>query len=290
MAGEPVPGDLDFVDDFYFSAILDESDEENEHHDVETDSFQVSDAKYAEKLQFQEALMGCVIISQIKSNKPSTESPVTGQSSQSFCEICAERKENNEMFATGSCVHSFCSDCISRHVSTKIRESITVVTCPGINCRSVLELDVCRTKLSKRVIDLWEEALCLEMISQWQKVYCPFKDCSALLVNDNEEKGTVMRECECPYCHRMFCAECNVPWHSGVECGVFQTLNQDERGKEDLMVMELAHRNQWSRCPNCRFYVERTEGCPHMICRCKFEFCYGCGLQWTANHGGCSRT
>ncbi|XP_050231743.1 E3 ubiquitin-protein ligase RSL1-like [Mercurialis annua] len=222
----------------------------------------------------------------IESEKESSD----GQSSQIFCEICAERKEFIDMFATESCVHnSFCSDCISKHVSTKIQESITRVTCPGINCSSVLELDICRTKLSKRVVDRWEEALSVEMINQLQKIYCPFKDCSALLVKDNKEGEKVTRECECPFCHRLFCAECNVPWHSGVECGVFQKLNKDERGKDDLMLMELAKQKKWSRCPKCRFYVERIHGCPHMICRCRFEFCYGCGLQWNANHGGCAR-
>ncbi|XP_050235190.1 E3 ubiquitin-protein ligase RSL1-like isoform X2 [Mercurialis annua] len=218
------------------------------------------------------------------------ESSSDGQSSQIFCEICTERKEFSDMFASDRCVHnSFCSNCISKHISAKIQQSITRVTCPGINCRSVLKLDICRTKLSKRVIDRWEEALSVEMINQLQKIYCPFKDCSALLVKDNKEGEKVTRECECPFCHRLFCAECNVPWHSGFECGVFQKLNKDERGKDDLMLMKLAKQKKWIRCPKCRFYVERIHGCPHMTCRCRFEFCYGCGLQWNANHGGCAR-
>jgi E3 ubiquitin-protein ligase RNF144 len=58
-----------------------------------------------------------------------------------------------------------------------------------------------------------------------------------------------------------------VPWHSGIECEEFQRLNEDERGREDLMLRELAKDKKWSRCPQCKFYVERTEGCPHMICR-----------------------
>ncbi|CAN1814497.1 E3 ubiquitin-protein ligase RNF217 [Linum perenne] len=88
-----------------------------------------------------------------------------------------------------------------------------------------------------------------------------------LLVEPQEE---LIRESECPYCHRLFCAQCGVPWHSDVSCEVFQSLGEDERGREDIMVMEMAKSNKWSRCPRCLFYVERTEGCPHITCRSVF--------------------
>lgn len=266
MANENV-SDLDFVDEFYFSALLDNE----EQHEV----FPVSDAKYAEELQFQEALMGCVIISQMEKNNPSSVLMIeaapepnnleAGQSSYSFCDICVERKERNQMFTTDSCVHSYCSDCISKHVATKIQDSITIVTCPGVDCKAVLELETCRVKLNKGVIDLWEEALCEELFSGSQRFYCPFKDCSAMLMVDNG--GEAIREAECPFCHRLFCARCYVPWHSGVVCEEYQRLNEHERGREDLMVMELARDNKWTRCPRCKFFVERTAGCPHMTCR-----------------------
>ncbi|KAF2323062.1 hypothetical protein GH714_033072 [Hevea brasiliensis] len=224
MAKENV-SDLDFVDDFHFPALFD--NEENQEDFTE--------AKHAEEMQFQ---VGCVIISKMNKDNPSSvlmtgalpepNHQEDGQPSHSFCDICAERKE-----------------------------SITVVTCPGLNCKAVLELETCRIKLNKGVIDLWEDALCQELISVSQRFYCPYKDCSAMLVNDKE--GQEISEAECPFCHRLFCARCHVPWHSGVDCEVFQKLNEDERGREDLMVMELARDQKWSRCPQCKFYVERTE-------------------------------
>lgn len=297
------PSELDFVDDLYFSALFDEEQEGGGG-----EIFEVSDAKYAEELQFQETLMGSVIVSQMKSIGPSpmmiegipvvlpiSDQPMrveiidleAGESSLSFCEICAERKENDQMFKTESCVHSFCNDCISRHVATKVQDNIRIVTCPGLSCRAVLEMDTCRPVLTRGVIDRWEEALCEEVINTSQRFYCPFKDCSALLVDDNE--GETIRESECPFCHRLFCAQCSVPWHPGVDCDEYQRLNEDERGREDLMVRELAKDKKWGRCPKCKFYVERTEGCPHMVCRCRFEFCYGCEEQWGPTHGGCTR-
>jgi E3 ubiquitin-protein ligase RNF144 len=283
MAQERISSfDLDFVDDFYFSALFDEEQEGGGGGEI----FEVSDDRYAEELQFQEALMGSVIVSRMKNNGPSSMmiegtpvlqrisdqpmqkeiiQPGAAGSSLSFCDICVEKKENDQMFETESCVHSFCNDCISRHVAAKVQYGTTIVACPGLNCRAVLDLDTCRPILTRVVIDLWEDALCEEVINASQRFYCPFKDCSALLIDDNE--GEAIIESECPFCHRLFCALCSVPWHSGIECEEFQRLNEDERGREDLMLRELANDKKWSRCLQCKFYVERTEGCPHMICR-----------------------
>ncbi|CAN1343925.1 E3 ubiquitin-protein ligase RSL1 [Linum perenne] len=301
----PSLSDLNFVDDSYFASLFadDEvvavaaaAETQPPPQQVEGDDdddelrkviFPVSDAKYAEGLQVQEALIGSFALSHhtlaIEFQPPMVESELIeipgkrmkvlsededeGESSLSFCEICAERKEPEQMMKIGgACSHaSYCSDCISRHVTTKVRDSVVTVTCPAAGCETVLELETCRPVLPKGVIEQWEEVLCRDWIGDSQRYYCPFRDCSAMLLVEPQEE--LIRESECPYCHRLFCAQCGVPWHPDVTCEVFQSLGEDERGREDIMVMEMAKSNKWSRCPRCLFYVERTEGCPHITCR-----------------------
>ncbi|XWS70131.1 hypothetical protein CRYUN_Cryun03dG0022900 [Craigia yunnanensis] len=82
------------------------------------------------------------------------------------------------------------------------------------------------------------------------------EDCSMLLLDDG---GQAVKKLECPNCWRLFCAQCKAPWHTGIECGEFQRLHKDEREREDIM--KLAKDKMWSRCPSCRFVVERTQGC-----------------------------
>ncbi|KAL7191570.1 hypothetical protein ACSBR2_023615 [Camellia fascicularis] len=55
MAQESISA-LHLVDEFYFSALFDENQDQ---------IFSISDSKYAEELQFQEALMGSIMDSQM---------------------------------------------------------------------------------------------------------------------------------------------------------------------------------------------------------------------------------
>ncbi|KAB1214482.1 hypothetical protein CJ030_MR5G010372 [Morella rubra] len=55
-----------YVDDFYFSVLADD--------ESKNQAFLVSDAKYAEELQFQEVMMGSLITSQMANNGASSSS------------------------------------------------------------------------------------------------------------------------------------------------------------------------------------------------------------------------
>ncbi|GFZ08161.1 RING/U-box superfamily protein [Actinidia rufa] len=91
-------------------------------------------------------------------------------------------------------------------------------------------------------------------------MYCPFQDCSAMLVDDGGERVTVS---ECPNCRRLFCAQCKVAWHAGIDCAEFQSFGKDKREREDVMLMDLAKSKKWRRCPHCKFFVEKLDGCAH---------------------------
>ncbi|KAM7257532.1 hypothetical protein ACFE04_013273 [Oxalis oulophora] len=233
-----------------------------------------------------------------KRKKPFSDYPVTeiGQSSNSkldgiidddsidisfMCEICAEFKSVTQSFDIKGCNHSYCKECVSKYVASKLEESITNIRCPVTDCTGLLDPEHCRGILSQDLFNRWGHALCEGMILESQKFYCPFKDCSVLLIN---EGGNVVMESECPYCWRLFCARCKVPWHGGIECADFQKLNKDERQSEDIMLMKLAEEKKWKRCPACKFYVEKSSGCMFMRCRCRVAFCYYCGADFTSHN------
>ncbi|XVE51790.1 hypothetical protein DITRI_Ditri02bG0069700 [Diplodiscus trichospermus] len=261
MVGVASSDNIHLVDDFYFSAL---------HDDEEI--FPISDEKYAIELQLQEALMSSAISSRVPNGSRDLQmcqlfhsgesregkKKEIGESSNSqtrgiFCPICMDVKPIGEMFRSNACAHLFFA----------------------------LEPQICRLIVPGEVFDRWENALCESLILGSQKLYCPFRVCSALLVDDG---GSDVAESECPNCQRLFCAQCKVEWHAGISCSEFQNLSKHERSREDILVMELAKNNKWRRSPNCKIYVEKTQGCLRIPCRCGFHFCYCCGSLWSHIH------
>ncbi|MQM02867.1 hypothetical protein Taro_035639, partial [Colocasia esculenta] len=216
----------------------------------------ISDQKHAELLQLQEVLLTSLSLA-FSSLSSSSESH-----GRSFCVICTDIKLPGDMFRNESCPHSFCNDCIGKHIGVRVQESVgAVVNCPGEGCESALWPPLCRGIIPEEVFQRWVDALCESVLQPERRVYCPYRDCSELLVDDGVE---VVRQSECPSCRRLFCAHCQVPWHADFECEEFQSLGSK---REDLMVVELAKSKKWKRCPQCMFYVEKTDGCLHISCR-----------------------
>jgi E3 ubiquitin-protein ligase RNF144 len=180
------------------------------------------------------------------------------------CAICFEMVLAAEKFVVSHCRHAFCNSCIGRYVAGKVADNVAVIGCPDPACETgFIEMDLCRDIIPPELFDRWNVVLCEELLGD-DKFYCPFKDCSALLLNDDSAN---IRETECPHCHRLFCARCHVPWHDGIECKEFRKLGDDEKGENDLMLKKLADKEKWQRCPKCRMYVSRKSGCLLINCR-----------------------
>ncbi|KAJ4951518.1 hypothetical protein NE237_028350 [Protea cynaroides] len=300
------------VDDFYFSVLTNENE-----------ILPISDENYAQELQFQEVLTSSLIsfnlaaaaaasvaaeaktaaaaaesssrkeketLVSLLQNSPSKSKiqKQVGESSHSFCEICMEGKQAGEMFRNKMiCSHSYCRECIAKHVASKIQENVNTVKCPDLNCKAVLEPSQCRAIIPGEVFDRWSSSMCESLVLGSSRFYCPFKDCSGVMLVEDGKERPIVTQSECPYCRRLFCAQCKVPWHSEIACEMFQKLEKNDTGREDLMAIELANKLKWKRCPQCNFFVEKREGCLHIACRCGFHFCYGCGKKYTDTHASC---
>ncbi|KAJ3677199.1 hypothetical protein LUZ60_002923 [Juncus effusus] len=204
-----------------------------------------------------------------------------------YCVICMEPNPTLESFIINPCDHMFCNTCMSHYVTSKVGENTTKIRCPNVSCESeILDPLACQQIVSSDVFERWNISLC-ESLLGLKKIYCPFNDCSALLLDERDEGDSVTNS-ECPHCHRMFCVRCKVPWHGDMTCEEFEKLGEDEREKEGLMLRDLAKNSKWQRCPHCRMYVERIDGCKFMKCRCGYGFCYGCGTPMSSENHYCN--
>ncbi|KAJ1700371.1 hypothetical protein LUZ63_000150 [Rhynchospora breviuscula] len=219
-------------------------------------------------------------------SKPEPRHSARVISSKILCNICMEQRLTTQIFTIKSCNHRFCISCIVHYITSKLDENIAAIPCPDPGCKSgSLDPFICQHILPVATFDKWGHVLCELSLGQ-KKFYCPFKDCSALLVDEGREKVT---NSECPHCNRMFCAECKVPWHGDISCKEFQGLGKHERAQEDLMLRKLAKDKKWQRCPQCKMYVEKIDGCMFMKCRCGYCFCYVCATPMSKETHYCTK-
>jgi IBR domain, a half RING-finger domain len=102
------------------------------------------------------------------------------------------------------------------------------------------------------------------------------------------------RKIRCPSCCIASCQFCSKVWtrgrldHEGLSCERYATQLSSEDGDSDraFQLYRQHNRNavQVCRAPHCNFVIEKNEGCIHMTCQCKYQFCWVCGDEWSPQH------
>ncbi|CAF9930414.1 MAG: hypothetical protein ALECFALPRED_004598 [Alectoria fallacina] len=109
------------------------------------------------------------------------------------------------------------------------------------------------------------------------RIYCPARGCGSWIkpahihVDTSGGANGGRKFGKCQRCKMKVCCTCNNKWHSSRECP------KDAATQEFI---KIAKEEGWQRCFNCSATVELKEGCNHMTCRCRAEFCMICGLKW----------
>ena len=109
------------------------------------------------------------------------------------------------------------------------------------------------------------------------RIYCPTKSCGEWIKPANihvDTSGGVNGERKygkCTRCRTKVCVTCNGKWHKSCEC---------PKDEATTRFAEIVKQEGWQRCFNCSATVELKEGCNHMTCRCRAEFCMICGAKW----------
>ncbi|KAG1669196.1 hypothetical protein FOA52_001447 [Chlamydomonas sp. UWO 241] len=173
---------------------------------------------------------------------------------------------------------------MGQYVCTCVDSSKYPVQCPSPGCKATLAHHDVIWLLHDMPAHM-ERYTRLEVessIHPSQRLYCPHKDCSTLLLRpeEGEPEGPMV----CPACERTLCASCLIPgWHEGFSCEAFQALPPHQRSADDAALLRLSDVLRWKQCPSCSHVVERSEGCNHMACLCGGSFCYSCGLAYCDN-------
>ncbi|KAJ6452665.1 hypothetical protein C8R45DRAFT_1065263 [Mycena sanguinolenta] len=185
---------------------------------------------------------------------------------RSHCVICRDDFLAQTLFMA-PCNHFYCRQCLSNLATSCIGdESLFPLQC----CRRNLPMDGPNgvfSRLDFRLqVSLRKKTVEFGTLFR-DRLYCPQPTCSRFLGSTTEHQDKTV----CPRCGTEVCVACKEAAHPDKRCG------------EDLAIQQveaLAREQHWQKCPGCTQLIELQQGCYHMTCRCRTEFCYLCAARW----------
>ncbi|KAG9232669.1 hypothetical protein BJ875DRAFT_466149 [Amylocarpus encephaloides] len=180
------------------------------------------------------------------------------------CVSCLDDFEAGKMVKL-TC-HSYCAGCFQRLVNNAMEsETHWPVKC----CLNIIPISLITPYLLPKTLTKFQSRSAEWSIPAPSRIYCSSSTCSIWLPPSTV--NTKSRLATCPSCATQTCTTCRGSSHKGIDCPEDPAL---------LATLNLAEMEGWKRCYSCNAFVEHNQGCRHMTCRCKAQFCYICGLRW----------
>jgi E3 ubiquitin-protein ligase RNF217 len=84
----------------------------------------------------------------------------------------------------------------------------------------------------------------------------------------------------CEQCEKEWCWSCYAPSHPNETCRQFKKNHSQLDLWAKTRRSDNKNQRNAQRCPKCLIYIEKIDGCDHMICsKCNSKFCYRCGSR-----------
>ena len=190
------------------------------------------------------------------------------------CDVCYDEiNEEDKKLNTIPCGHLFCTHCWFNYLKTSITEAkVDNIRCMDHECNEIISDEFILKHISenKDLVEKYNKfKKRIEIINDENKKICPNPDCDSFLEKSEETKYV-----ECENGHK-YCYECLKPPHGDVKCD-FQ---------EEKQFANWTKTKRVKRCPRCKMYTEKNEGCNHMTCAsCKYQWCWLCEGQYIYGH------
>ncbi|KAK0441826.1 hypothetical protein EV421DRAFT_607676 [Armillaria borealis] len=79
----------------------------------------------------------------------------------------------------------------------------------------------------------------------------------------------------CPSCFSEICSSCGEDSHGRMSCE-YARIHNNPVEQERMSEIWLLQRRGIKKCPTCSRFLEKTEGCNHMMCPCGAHICWRC--------------
>ena len=192
------------------------------------------------------------------------------------CPVCGEKLTQEEMKDNYiKCGHMFCNNCYYEFIKEKINSNfIEGIKCLEKDCDARLYDDFIKKKIKLKedqpLLKKYEKLnLKRQLMLDPNIQLCPFPDCDSYA----KKRGKI-KFVSCMKGHK-FCFNCLKEWHENKECDT-SVDKSFENWRDSYKV---------KRCPKCKYFIEKNEGCNHITCyNCKYQFCWLCLGEYTSDH------
>ena len=191
------------------------------------------------------------------------------------CEICDETiSEVDYDLIKLDCKHIFCIDCWYDYLEEKIKSADVIkIPCMQHGCGKIISENFINKIICKNVNLLKKYNKFLKrqkLLSSSKNIkFCPYPDCDGYATKNKKSN-----EVKCNNGHE-FCFNCLGKPHGKTKC----SLVEDDDFKKWKSTTTI------KRCPHCKYWTEKNEGCNHMTCvQCKFQWCWLCQKECLIGH------
>ena len=190
-----------------------------------------------------------------------------------ICNVCYDDIEReNIKFNLLPCGHICCTECWSNYLKTLISEAkVERVKCVEHSCNAEIpeEFILKHINNEEKLIEKYNRfKIRASIFKDPNKKQCPEPDCESYL-----EKGN-KKYVKCKIGHE-YCFECLRKPHGNSTCEEFM--------EKEFNIWKVGKRVK--KCPRCKIYTEKNEGCNHMTCTsCKYQWCWLCEEQYSYGH------
>ena len=175
------------------------------------------------------------------------------------------------------CGHQFCYNCFKEYLKEKAKDQLKLLEtkCPMKGCNYQVPSQIFKNifEKDKKQLSIYNKCLMRNFTeSNADFKLCPNPKCELII----QLPGHGMNDIKCN-CGNNFCFNCLRESHVPSDCYLVEEWEKKMKNKEEKIKLLTFLTKQ---CPSCGVLIEKNQGCNHMVCKCKYEFCWVCLGAW----------